>query len=392
VQGLSDLAARITAVGKRASSALMIDVTGQTTGDVAQSGPRLAASPYPALAMFEISDCWRRKKPASIARGPTQGINWWAYARLVYYWFDPTGSAADNTYWDHPADAQTGQTAASSSNAVGGGDRLTPVWYSLRGPRTAGSSGGRSSYAWQRALYPRYEIGQWVQCLYDQAAGVWRVIDNYEQIVRFRLTEPLSPCGHAKARVFGPDRCASSASSSQSTSCICGGSQSSGMQPKWRGSITVHDAIGVVADSLHCCSTSSSGDVQVDAGTCGYAKRFADSRHWEVLRFGRCQCGSSSSSPSSSSSSSSKSSSSSSRSQSKSRSSQSSNSISGSGSGSDEIVMGVDCDSGGITVSYGRITLRHGKLHVAHTRSETCCPKCDSDHSSHEHSHHHGLP
>ena len=221
------------------------DITGQTTGDLARTGPRLAASPYPALAIFEIADRWQRSRPAELSRGPTHGINWWTTARLVNYWFNPSGgSEANDTYWD-----------IDSSQ-----DSLTPICLPIGGPGLAGSSSasessGHSNVAWQKVLYPGYEIGQWVKCVFDHSVGVWRVMEQYEAIVRFELTEPLAPFGKANARVFGPGSSGSSSSEGR----------------RWRGTISVHETIGAAS---------------ADAGTCGYAKRFADSRKWEVLSLG----------------------------------------------------------------------------------------------------------
>ena len=100
--------------------------------------------------------------------------------------------------------------------------------------------------------------GQWVWCLYDESAGVWVMLQPFEDIIRVQLAEDWYACNSAAANIL----------------------IAAGDAEEWLGfttgyAVTVYDPLGAIANDLLAASDSS-GNWYMPAGTCAIVKRFAD--------------------------------------------------------------------------------------------------------------------
>lgn len=254
IRGLGEIAHLAVQAANLSHAALSPD-TGSSTHSISGSHSVSLSSDFPtAIACFRICGCWKRKKSKD-ATGATQGLHWICKATPVEYFVDFA-----NRNSSHSSSGGSGSfagslaaQAVSFSSFLGGGsnsngdssqepetywqalkpdDNNTPtdIWCIIDGypehaekcgnnGSTSGSVSGVGSLIaqastgsqrkekinkhWQRVLYPKYGVGQWVWCIYDYSASVWRVIDAYDDLVRFILKEPLKACKQARAEVFG---------------------------------------------------------------------------------------------------------------------------------------------------------------------------------------------
>ncbi len=118
--------------------------------------------------------------------------------------------------------------------------------------------------------------GQWVWCHFDEAAGIWVMLQPFEDIIRVQLAEDWYACDSATANIL----------------------IANGDADEWLGfatgyAVTAYDPLGTIAnDPLSL--RDSSGNCYMPARTCAILKRFADDNAWEPLRFmpGQCASGS----------------------------------------------------------------------------------------------------
>ena len=220
IRGIGDVNRIASQAAEHARKALSISTGAALRSTISGGVPVLSPRPTSEIACFEICSCWRRRKEKR-SIGPTLGVNWTCNAVLVPYWRDGTDGRAKHPdlywqrldigphvtpvklYWsiegppftpdesstaEHCADNQGSSGGSGSKNGGSGGG-------SGSGSGSGGGGGGEGKHDWQTVLYPKYEIGQWVWCVFDYSAGVWRVIDAYDNLVRFRLKRPMvRPC------------------------------------------------------------------------------------------------------------------------------------------------------------------------------------------------------
>ena len=197
IGGLQDAVGLLSQVARQTAANATMEVAGALQADVStRGGVRITANPQVQLECFEILTCWE-KTNAYPKPGGNKGRFWICKAKPVTYWED-TDQA---TYWDRTKqdgwryifwpvtglDEEDDSSLSDSTSASG-----------------LDSSGDcHESKQWQKTLYPLYGKGQWVWCVFDYSANVWRVIHNYDGLVRFKLTEELRGCGWARAEVVG---------------------------------------------------------------------------------------------------------------------------------------------------------------------------------------------
>jgi hypothetical protein len=243
-------------------------------GDIASSGPRFAPAPPLVMECFEVRGCWQRQKKKSEC-GPNEGVNWVADAARVQY-------TAENI------------VAAQSPTFYKAQGQIERIWWTVHDMSEENVWGGKKPQ-WQQVLAPRWEASQWVWCIFDYAANVWRVLDAVEDIVRAQLVDNLYACCTAKAIVYGcvcgqsgqnykPCCPRGSGSGSGSGSGGCAGCNYKKIES--RGEIIVCDMINTVSASPLKKRKNNKSPYYVAKGTCLYSKRFADCRQWEVLSFG----------------------------------------------------------------------------------------------------------
>lgn len=243
------------------------DPADAAAADTGHGQPRTAGPRPQPLGLFEItSESWTYHAAATVRGEPAM----WHYAtaRPVYF-------------------------GAGDGNWAAAGDlREVRIWHPHGYPPDKRDD---MRAPLKHKFMPQYGEGDWCWCVYNHQSGHWEVLDKYEDVWRFQLTEPMASCGQATAKLLllaeeSPDFC----NPPQCTATdVC---------------FSVSDPLGVASASVGVAQSDGEGGYFVPAGTTGYAKRFSDTGTWEVIQFGTCPCQSSSSSSSSSSDSSSSSS------------------------------------------------------------------------------------
>lgn len=210
-----------------------LGVTGKGGISVGQSGTDIFVNKQAAIRCFEVASCWKRGNPPP-NNGADLGLFWMCCAKEIgYWWGSPDGSSGSSSSptSSSSSSAQCGTLPKESTSdcdcsnvSQGSGDKqLHSYWADVQQVGVKPEhifwavAEPKDKNGWQRALYPKYEIGQWVFCTFDYAANVWRVIDDYDPIVRFRLLQDLTGCGgSARAVVIGfpCESCHSSSSAS----------------------------------------------------------------------------------------------------------------------------------------------------------------------------------
>ena len=295
IRGLGATLGLVGDIAKQVSANATIEMGGELAGNIGPQGIQMAADPPPRLRCFQIRSCWRRHNPPTNA-GATRGLFWVCDATPVYYWWgnavaeassapgsscppDDVVGGSDAPCSPVTPDASSSGPPGSSAGALGVqnsqwksyNETTERIFYAVQAPDEAP--------VWQRVLYPSHGIGQWVWCVFDDEADVWRVLHAFDNLVRFRLIEPMVQCGRARADAlgYGCERC-------RPTGPECGelvftssdGSWSTSVQPctcldgfQKLGRIYVYDPMGILGTALSC--------------TTGWAKWCADSQRFEVI-------------------------------------------------------------------------------------------------------------
>ena len=258
VDGLGEALGLMAGVAKQAAATHAIEAGGGINSEIGANGIRLWTDPPPQLACFEITTCWKKTNKVPL-RGPSHGCFWTCKAKLVTYWSGPGletfyKKSATHDYWRifYPAGppqgkqargteevpsamaAASGQTDAAPAS-IGSGSAAVSNASAASGSTAPGPTppGGHPPSACevkkgcQITFYPRFGRGQWVWCIFDYVAGIWRLLDGFDNMIRFRLLEPLTSCTSAMAEVVGfkcKEKCGGSSSSSSGQA----GSQTSG--------------------------------------------------------------------------------------------------------------------------------------------------------------------
>ena len=144
---------------------------------------------------------------------------------------------------------------------------------------------------------PAIGVGQFVWCFFDETAGVWQVLEPFEDIVRVQLVSNWYACSKTTGNILiaNVDIVPGSGSSSgtgQSYQCLS-------FQTGY--AITVYDPIGTIENDPLAEFDIVKNQGYIPAGMTAYVKRMADANSWEPLKFGQsCVCAGSSSSSGSS--------------------------------------------------------------------------------------------
>ena len=172
VHGIRELLGYVHRIASRVSADAAIDYGGSVGALAGASGNRLSTPLGAQLRCFEVRGCWKKWNPPPTI-GASRGTFWVTDAKPVTYLWDTDW----HSHWE-----------CSENGPV-------PIFWAVEDDNKCDP--------WQRVLYPLYGIGQWVWCVFDYEADVWRVIHNYDPIIRFRLIEPMEGCCHARAYVLG---------------------------------------------------------------------------------------------------------------------------------------------------------------------------------------------
>jgi len=256
-----------------------IDVQGGLEADVGTERIHLTGLPPTQLQCFEILDCWRKRNPPP-KTGASQGKFWFCNAKPVSYWWGQYegGSASSGSSAEPECDLTTEEESSSSAASSGAGGNLHTYWdiqpsdtqrifWAVSSPEDEGD--------WQRVLYPQFGIGQWVWCVFDYQSDVWRVLQPYDDLVRFRLKEPLEFCKTAQAWVVGypceePESESSSsvASSSEGSSVSSESESSESVESSSSEESSASESESVPSSSSGCPSgfvSSSEGESESSA-------------------------------------------------------------------------------------------------------------------------------
>jgi hypothetical protein len=184
-------------------------LAGNTMGDFPSSGPRLIAPIPITLRIFEIvadiheditdpenpittTTIWHNAKPTIATPGPTfgqpdqsfpgptLGWNWWAYAREIVYWWHRTAEASpQESFWKankYQSGFWSDQNRKTGDDVAGFHGSLTPVWVSTGPPNLSVPPNDDPPAAGDTGVAPSIAVGDWVWCVFDYPANVWRVI------------------------------------------------------------------------------------------------------------------------------------------------------------------------------------------------------------------------
>ena len=356
VRGLSGALSLVREVADHAAFARQMEVTGGLETEEGGLGTDITQQAAPQIQCFEITGCWRkRNRPPKT--GASQGRFWWCSAKPVIYWWGEAESASSSSSASSLECDLTQEAAEEESSASSGdvGADLHSYWDCSENDETRifwAVSSPEDKNDWQRVLYPQFGIGQWVWCVFDYQSDVWRVLQPYDDLVRFRLKEPLEFCKTAQAWVVGypceePESESSSsvASSSEGSSVSSESESSESVESSSSEESSASESESVPSSSSGCPGgfvSSSEGESESSAseesssspssssvgsssssavceqpfsrglitlhdpqgivnrafpGTCvapecatGWAKRCADSQRFEVVSYGSLEC------------------------------------------------------------------------------------------------------
>ncbi len=307
INDLSQAMGIVRSVAQQAATNASIHIGDGLAGNYGYTGTNVGGDLPTLVKCFEIRSCWRLTNPTPTC-GPSVGRFWVCDANPVVYYNPPVSEFVEDE----------NQTAYDKMDAECVHDTDEQIFLPVTSPDLEGE--------WQDALQPLYGIGQWVWCVFDYNANVWRVLHAYDSIVRFRLLADCLGCEPAAAEVLADtctvqDDCGSSSSgpsasgnfSSTSDVSASSASASASTSPSSTSSqppscdCTSDDASSGSGGSQTCCTEQWTvlGTIQVTdrlnlgplmfpttghapSGAYGWAKRMADSQMFEVISFGKC--------------------------------------------------------------------------------------------------------
>ena len=234
VTSIQDMFAKVTGKLIREHRAQILEPGGRLNVDVSAAGTKITPPFGETLQCFEIRSCWSETN-CPPANGANLGDFWVCDALPVVYWWGPASNGSESASTSIAKCTAKGEyytplgsACTEASCGSGPGSNLDSFWEKVHMEDTQlekimwAVASPNGSCEWKQAFYPKWSIGQWVWCMFDYAANVWRVIDAYDPIIRFRLIEPLNGCDKAKAYVlFYPcEKCKETSSSSGSSSSM----------------------------------------------------------------------------------------------------------------------------------------------------------------------------
>ena len=222
IEGIGEVAGMALAASARAMAAL-----NPTTNGMHSMGGSSGSSVIPPyltnLQSFRICSCWKRREK-NVWGGNVKGCYWVCEAIPVGYWREWKGLIGGkvvqpDSFWSIP-----------KTNSH---DLTTKIWFAVENsPCCCSSTSGEDTDVcggtdpeceqtdWQSQVYPRFGIGQIVWCVYEYGAGVWRVIEAYDNIVEFQLQEPMIGCHKSAAAWLLETPC------TEKSQCTCASSGS----------------------------------------------------------------------------------------------------------------------------------------------------------------------
>ena len=265
---MSDLIPRLTHGGRLASivdahnsaadiaESRRIVVDGE--GSRGRSGQTVATGDETIVGVYEITSRWVEVLSSNTDYEPAK---WWkCFGRLVWVnkyqdgWVkaDRISSMPDDGIDDHAEDKVLWHPQGFQTGTDVPDDMLDGHFF-----------------------MPKFGVGDWVWCIANPASGRWEIIENFEDIVRVKLSEDLNVGSWSPGLMViyqtNPDYDESDDTSPKTIPALAVG-------------LTIHDGLGHAREIIDHETASPSHPVLLAAkDTYIHAKYYADSEHWEYL-------------------------------------------------------------------------------------------------------------
>jgi hypothetical protein len=254
----------------------ILEELAQTAGRSAQvpngidgsAGLMIAPQPITAIALFKFTSGWTNAELPAGQTWPFQPNGFWYWAQATRVEYYPI--AQD---WNTPADASDSTTEPETAY----------IWHNA-GRQIDTVDPNRLMPAYHGYM-PAVGIGQWAWCVFDDAAGVWQVLQPMEDIIRVKINTAWYSCCRAKAVIlYATDDAPAGATGSSSGTVMPCITFNTGYE------ITVFDPLGTIENDPASIYDPVKGRSYIPPMIQAVVKRFADDNAWEPLRIGNFDC------------------------------------------------------------------------------------------------------